>query len=80
MVIYKNNVRSIAEYLFHKFYPSDEFDPTFCLEANDIAMNRCLDKAEKLYKFFDNVQDIKRMVEFLNIVNPNMAKEMVDEL
>lgn len=80
MVKYQHNVKLIGDYLYNKFYRHDQFDEQYSKEVEDIAIQRCLEKAERVYKFFDSVQEVKRMVEFLNTVNPGMAKEMVDGL
>ena len=80
MTIYMDNVRKICEYLFTKFYNTDEFDPYYNHEAADLKKNEYMDKAERLYQFFGSVEEIKKMMEFLNTVNPGMAKELTDGL
>ena len=80
MKIYMENMRKISEYLFAKFYNTDEFDPYYNHDSADLKKNECLDKAERLYQFFGSVEEIKKMMEFLNTVNPGMAKELTDGL
>lgn len=82
MTVYMDNVRKISEYLLRKFYAdqSDMFDPYYDPMSEDIMKQKCMDKADRLYHFFSDVEEIKRMMEFLNTVNPGMAKDLADSL
>lgn len=80
MALYKENTGKIAEYLFSKFYRLDHFDAYYDEATEQINKENCLDKADRIYQFFNNVEDIKRMMDFLNTVNPNLAKDLVDGL
>jgi hypothetical protein len=76
---YKENVSKIAEYLYAKFCHlevDDYYDP----EMEMIEKGRCADKATRLYQFFNSVEDIKRMMDFINTVNPGLARDLVDGL
>lgn len=80
--IYNERVGKIAEYLFHKFYAvdGDQFDGYWSSDAEKMRKSQCLDKADRMYHFFGDVAEVKRMMEFLNTVNPGLAKELVDGL
>lgn len=80
MTIYKENITKIADFLQKRFYSSEDFHQSCEVEIDEVATQRCLEKAEKLYKFFDDVQEIKKMLNFLDTVNPNIARELVDGL
>lgn len=80
MAIYTGNVNKIATFLFSKFYRVDEFDVYYNEESENCDKQKCVDKAARLYQFYNNVDEVKKMVEFLNTVNPGLAKELVDGL
>lgn len=79
MAVYNDNIVKIADYLFVKFY-KPEMDDYYDPESEEIEKNRCLDKATRLYQFFNSVEDIKRMVNFINTINPGMARDLIEGL
>ncbi len=80
MAVYTENTGKIADYLFNKFFKIDQFDVYYDVVTERMEKGMCLEKAERLYGFFNDVNEIKKMVDFLNTVNPNLAKELVDGL
>jgi hypothetical protein len=81
--IYQESVNRIAATLFHTFYyaPDDEVDflpngPEF---EQDLEFS-LLDKADKIYHFFQSADEAIKMIRFLVVVNPAKAKEIVDGL
>ncbi len=82
MTVYLENVGAIAEYLLKKFYAdqADLFDPYYDPTTTEIRKQECMDKAVRLYYFFSSVEEVKKMMEFLNTVNPGMARELADSL
>jgi len=79
MATYSENIEKIAGYLFANFY-KPEHDGYYDHEAEEIERNRCRDKATRLYQFFNSAEDIKRMMDFINTVNPGLARELADGL
>ena len=81
MIEYKTNVNKISDYLYNKFYKIDQFDLYYDEDNQEFLKNyQCANKAEKLFQFFENFDEIKRMLTFLDTVNPGFAKEMIDGL
>ncbi len=80
MSMYTENVKKIANYLFGKFYKLDQFDVYYGEDNQQIEQEMCLNKADRLYQFFNDPEEIKRMVNFLDTVNPGLAKELVNGL
>lgn len=79
---YNDRVGKIADYLYTKFYAiaGDTFDAYYDPEMERIKRGECLDKADRMYHFFGDVAEVKKMMEFLNTVNPGLAKDLVDGL
>jgi len=80
MAVYSENTGKIADYLFVKFYKVDQFDQYYDPEIEVMDREKCKDKASRLYQFFNSVEEIKRMMDFINTVNPGLAKDLVDGL
>lgn len=70
---YREEVEKIAKFLSRTFGFGDD-------DEWESAHEDYLDRADKIYRFFDSSEDAKKAFRFLNVVNPVKAKEIVDEL
>lgn len=79
---YQEKIREIAKILFHAFY----YDEEALLDAIDyetyvrIGTADLMEKSDKFFQFFNNLEDAKATIRYLKIVNPKKAKEIIEEM
>ena len=82
-VSYQNEVREIAKMIFHSFYFEEEqsltYPPGSDLYERD-SINEIYPKAEKVYRFFSNVNDAKKALKFLHEMSPHKGLEIMNSL
>lgn len=57
-------------------------DSIFPVDPDEDVRDRTLakDKAERLYRFFDNVEEVRKVLRFLDTMSPKIAREIINEL
>ena len=79
--IYNESVRKVGEYIFNVFYKQEQSTDAYAsVETDAFLIAKCLEKAEKIYGYIGNYYEIKRFLEFMNIVSPGFAKDFIEEI
>ena len=78
----EKEVRKIAMTLFMRFFDSEQRDEIlFGPRWNDpVILPEYLNKAEKIYSIAGGYEPACLIVKFLSIIDPNLAKQVIEKL
>lgn len=80
---YNQELKEIAKMIFHAFYYEEEqslsYPPGSNLYEKD-HIDELIPKAEKIYRFFSSVDEVKNTLKFIHEVNPVKGLEIMNSL
>jgi hypothetical protein len=80
---YQKDIEEVARMLFHAFYYDEQERAAYPPDSDQYEKNHLDElyaKAEKILRFFPNVQEAKRSLKFLNEINHVKGLEIVHSL
>lgn len=81
---YQGQVEQIAKILYYAFFCEDEEE--FLLPSADrefqekLRVRELTEQAEKVFEFFGSVEDAKKTIRFLQTINPEIGKLIIEGL
>lgn len=80
---YQKDIKEIAKMIFHSFYYDEEQSLTYPPGSNFYekdSLEQVYPKAEKIYRFFSSVDDVKKTLRFLHELSPVKGLELMNSL